>query len=641
MAKVFDIETNAVNFDDLPGSLEVIHCIVVGDSETGDIRRYNDEQDNPSWDRPVHGSVEQGVEYLARCSADGIVLAGHNIQGFDNPAIRVKYPTFNPKNYHDTKIMSTLMYPDLRDRDFQFIKTNILFPRWMIGSHSLAAWGYRLGEYKDDFSERMKAQGLDPWGDLPLEQRMEREDYCEQDVVVNIKLYNRLIEKGFSEDSIQLEQDVRRIIDRQEAYGFAFDVPGAQRLQAELVGRKFELEAEMQELFPPFYLPQGPSAVPKRDNSRWGYTEGAAVQKVKLVSFNPGSRDHIANRLQKLYGWKPKSFGQDGKPTVDETVLSRLSYPPVPHLLEYLMVNKRLGQLAEGKEAWLKQERGGRIYGRVNTMGAVTSRMTHSKPNVAQTPANSAPYGERCRALFIVGPGKKLVGADADALELRLLAGYMARWDNGEYISVVLDGKKENGTDIHSRNMGAVGLLLRDTAKTWFYAYVYGAGDFKLGEIIVSEYDNKPTSRKELVSLGRKSRDNFQKNLPALGKLVTAVKKAAKARNVVKGLDGRKHPVRAEHAALNTLLQGAGAIVMKRALVLTDDALMEQGLVPGEDYEFVANIHDELQIEVTADKAPIVAEALEQSLIRAGEYYNFACPITGSSSIGNNWSETH
>lgn len=652
MAKVFDIETNAVDFNDLHGSLKTIHCIVIGDTDTGVTVRYNDRELGAM-------TVENAVQYLQQCSDDGEYLVGHNIQGFDIPAIQVMYPEFSPKLIHDTTIMSKLMYPNLRDLDFNFIKKNPKFPKHMIGWHSLASWGYRLGEYKDDFSSRMKELGLDPWGDLPEQYEKEREDYCEQDVIVNMKLYEKLMSKGFSEDSIQLEQDIRRIVTRQEKYGFAFDVKAARVLQGDLVERKLELEREMKELFPSFYVRDGRKATFKKDMKRWrehprgaqkrkgvsGFYENVTgegeYQKVKLSVFNPGSRDHIANRLQKMYGWKPKAFGADGKPTVDERVLSRLNYPPVKHLLEYLMVNKRLGQLAEGKEAWLKQERNGRIHGRVDTMGAVTSRMTHSKPNVAQTPANGAPFGKRCRALFTVAEGNRLVGADADALELRLLAGYMARWDGGEYIKVVLDGKKEDGTDIHSRNRDAVELKKRDTAKTWFYAFIYGAGDYKLGEIIASEMDVKPKGRKALTALGKRSRDNFQRNLPALGKLVSAIKAAAKKRGRVKGLDGRLHPVRAEHAALNTLLQGAGAIVMKRMLVLADNALQSQGYKPGADYEFVANVHDELQVETHRDFADDVARTMERSLKEAGEYYDFKCPITGTADIGSNWSETH
>lgn len=655
---VFDIETNAVDFDDLAGSLHTIHCITAIDIDTRAEYRFNDQDD----DTP---SVEEGVALLGEAEE----LAGHNILGFDIPAIKVLYPKFNPKGkIRDTKVMSTLIYPDRKERDFRVtLSRNPDFPKHLIGRHTLESWGARMGYPKDDYSDRCKAKGIDPWAAWS----QEMEDYCLRDVEVNLRLYEVLVSQGFSEDSIELEQDVSVILRRQEKYGFPFDVAAASRLYSKLVARKGELEVELKKIFEPFYVKNGPRKLFKKDMKRWkehprgahtrkvkgeevrGYYEFVGgsdpecpvneYQPIKLVEFNPGSRDHIAQRLQKVYGWKPKAYGNDGKPTVDESTLKPLKYKPVPHLLKYLLISKRIGQIAEGKEAWLKCEKNGRIHGRVNPMGAVTSRMTHSKPNVAQTPAGYSPYGNDCRACFVVGRGKKLVGMDADALELRCLAGYMARWDNGEYIKVVLEGKKEDGTDIHSRNRDAVQLRERDAAKTWFYAFIYGAGNKKLGEIIRDDMPKgqRPRGNGGLVNLGKTSRTNFEKNLPALGTLSKRVKSAAVKRGKVRGLDGRFHPVRSEHAALNTLLQGAGAILMKRALVILDKTAQAKGWVPGVHYEFVANIHDELQAEVDEDIAEEFGQLMSDSLEQAGQYYNFACPITGGYDVGDNWSQTH
>lgn len=625
---IFDIETNG-----FLEHMDTIHCLVVTDCDTGETLRFNDQ----GTERPLI----EGIELLWKSDC----IIGHNIVNFDIPAIQKIYPWFQPEGeVMDTLTMSRLIYPHLKQLDFgKRDKKYPDMPAFMIGRHSLASWGYRFHFPKDDYSDRMKEKGLDPWA----EWNQEMEDYCVQDVMLNKKLWDTLCKQGFTFDSIQLEHDVRRIIDRQEAYGFLFDTDRAVKLQSTLLKRKLELTEELQEIFKPFYVKNGKTRVPKKtlnykDVLRPDVTEGVEYTAIKVVEFNPGSRDHIANRLQRMYGWEPKSFGDNGKATVDESVLSTLNYPPAELLLEYLLVDKRLGQIAEGKEACLRNVgKDGRMHGRVDTMGAVTSRMTHSKPNVAQTPANYSPYGEEFRACYTVPVGKKLVGMDADALELRMLAGYMARWDKGEYIKVVLDGKKEDGTDIHTRNMHAIEIQSRDDAKTWFYAFIYGGGDFKLGTIIADSLGKKNLKPRQLIALGKKSRDNFEKNLPALGKLVKAAKTASKKRGKLRGLDGRLHPSRSEHSALNTLLQGAGAIIMKRALVFADAEAQRRGWVPGEHYEFVANIHDELQAEVDENLAEEFGQMLSDQLIKAGEYYDFACPITGGFDIGTNWSETH
>jgi DNA polymerase I-like protein with 3'-5' exonuclease and polymerase domains len=263
--------------------------------------------------------------------------------------------------------------------------------------------------------------------------------------------------------------------------------------------------------------------------------------------------------------------------------------------------------------------------------------MTHAYPNIAQTPAGYSPYGEECRECFTVPPGKKLVGADASALEGCCLAGFMARYDNGEYILVVTAGRKEDGTDVHSVTKRAIEIDSRDDAKTWFYAYLYGAGDEKLGSILTKM--RKPAANRKR---GAQSRSTFVKNMPALGLLVDAVKKSAKARGgYIRGLDGRWLRVRSEHAALNTLLQSAGAVLMKRALVILDDLLQKEGYVPGVNYEFVANVHDEWQIECDEGIADNVGRLAVAAIREAGVSFAFRCPLSGEFRVGSSWAETH
>ena len=607
----FDCETNG-----LLDVLTVIHCISLQEV---------DEEGNPLG--PVlsandHGTGEltiaQALEMLQ--AADRVV--GHNILGFDIPAISKVYPGFKVKAAYDTLLLSTLLYPDIKDRDFRARKRHGdgVIPGKLIGRHSLEAWGYRLGKWKGDYSEQMKAKGLDPWA----EWNQEMDDYCDQDVVVTVALLQRQLKRGLPTEAIELEQAVAAIIGRQQRYGFLFDRAAAVRLEGKLMARRAELEAELQKLIPPWQAVKR-RFTPKRNNKTRGYIAGQEVVVYETRVFNPRSRDHIAERLTKLYGWRPVEFTDTGKPKIDEDVLSPLKYPVIPILLEHFIVNKRLGQLSEGGEAWLSAvKRDGRIHGGVNTNAAVTGRMTHAKPNVAQVPACGVPYGEECRALFCVPKGKKQVGADASGLELRCLAHFMARFDNGEYAKVILEG------DIHTVNQQAAGLPTRNQAKTFIYAFLYGAGDHKLGTIVGKGRQ-----------AGGKLRKKFLEGLPALAKLVDGVKKKARKQGYLRGLDGRFLHVRSDHAALNTLLQSAGALVMKKALVILDADIQAAGLVPGVHYEFVANIHDEWQIEVDEEHAELVGKLATAAIRKAGDHFGFRCQLDGEYKVGDNWAQTH
>lgn len=652
-----------------------VHSLVIKDANTGETWSCSDNfWINPETDeRRTYVSVETGLQMLMEAG----VVVGHNIIDFDIPAIQKLYPWFKPKGtIRDTIVMSRLMYADMRDADFrQLDKCKKSGKQWielkLFGRHSLESWGARLGIWKGDYGDIRKKEGIKlglkgealtayVWGTWSVDMQ----DYCEQDVEVTAKLWHRLNSKGFSDESVQLEHAVRTIISRQERYGFAFDEKKAAGLYAKLAGEKSGLEAQLSKEFAPWFRFEeevevtsarsvkrtdlevtvtvrrfsektGKELTPYVGPVREHYEVGSVYSKVKLKAFNPGSRQDIANRLIALYGWKPKEFTSDGTPKVDEEVLKSLKFPAAKTLFRYLMIQKRIGQLAEGKEAWLKHVRNGRIHGQVNTNGAVTGRMTHQRPNVAQVPSGRAAFGHECRELFFASAGKLLVGCDADALELRDLAGYMAAYDQGAYIKTVLEGKKEDGTDMHTQNAKALGCD-RDTAKTWFYAFIYGSGDFNLGVIL-----GVTGSKQKVTAAGRAARSRFLKALPALSKLIDAVKKKAIKQGFLKGLDGRLLYVRSEHAALNTLLQSAGAIQMKRALVILDNQLQELGLIPGIHYEFVANVHDEWQIEVDEDKADLVGRTAANAIRLAGEYYNFRCQLAGNYDTGRNWAETH
>ncbi len=605
--KIFDIETDGFLED-----LTQIHCAWLYDTETEQYTCYNNQN---------NGQLSI-ADFLAETSS-GDLLA-HYGNGFDYLAIKQLYPTWTPAGkLYDSVLISQLIWTNLKDLDFgRLTKPRFKnFPKRLIGSHSLKAWGYRLGEYKGDFGETTD------WGVWS----QDMEDYCKQDVVVTKKLWELILTKNYSQPAIELEHDFAAIIKRQEQFGFKFDERKARALQGRLMMRKAALADELQAFFLPWEVVVDPHFVPKVNNKARGYIKGVPFVKKKIITFNPNSRDHIADRLIALYGWKPTEFSESShKPTVDETVLKTLNYSPAPLLIEYLTVNKRLAMLADGKQAWLKQVKQGRIHGRVNTMGAVTGRCTHSNPNVAQVPAVRAAYGAECRELFTVDSGYTLIGADASGLELRCLAHYMAAYDDGAYGDVVLNG------DIHTENQHAAGLPTRDNAKTFIYGFLYGAGDGKIGEIV-----GKGSGE------GKRLRAKFLASLPALESLTTAVKAKAVRSKKLKGLDGRVLHVRSPHAALNTLLQSAGALIMKQALIELERLLQEAGLKNSHqrptrpDYEFVNNVHDEYGIQVLPEHVALIEKQATAAMTLAGEHFSFRCQIDGEAQVGKTWKDVH
>ena len=593
MALLFDLECNGLNPDK-------VHCLVIKDTQSGVVRTY------------IGDAITDGVFYLSCQNVENQVeLIAHNGIKFDIPVLEKLYPFFmyDKSRIIDTLVLSRLIYADLSTLDEKFLARKIIEGK-EYKSHSLAAWGKRLGIHKGNYT-----------GDWETYSQ-EMLDYCIQDVEVLHALYTKLSSQGFSQRSIDLEHKVAFICAKQERHGFLFDFNKATQLHATLVGHKAKLEDELKVAFPPLPMNDGKPVIYKRDNPSKGITAGVPYQKQKVKEFNPGSRDHITHWLKHKYQWVPKEHTNDGKAKVDETVLNSLPYPEAKLMAEYLMVTKRLGQLAEGEQAWMKAvDHENRLHGGVICNGAVTGRATHAHPNVAQVPANRAPYGADCRTLFCVPEEKALVGADLSGLELRCLAHYMGKWDGGAYGRVLLEG------DIHTANQHAAGLSTRDQAKTFIYAFLYGAGSAKLGSIVGKG-----------AGAGAKLKSNFLKKVPGLTELVEAVTKAADKGYLI-GLDGRKVTVRSPHAALNTLLQSAGALIAKQALVEFDSLVSTKGWTMR--VQQVAWVHDEVQIECDKEIADEVGQMAVRAFQLAGEAFGFRVPITGEYRVGRNWAETH
>lgn len=499
-------------------------------------------------------------------------IVGHNAIQFDVPALfdlaGERRPHLMTRIY-DTLVVSRVLWPDRETHP--------------AGGNSLAAWGSYLGFPKGDHTD------FSCYSPQMLE-------YCKRDVDLTEKLYEMLRSMHKETDEfVRLELSVARIIERQWTNGFGFDVKGAEALKAELLCKIADVEAELQKAFPPRIMEM--------------------KTKTKEIPFNPGSRDQIASRLITKYKWRPRETTPTGKPKIDETILEELPYPEAKLLIDYFTLTKRMSQL----EQWFQFSMEGVIRGGVNTNGALTGRMTHSEPNMAQVPRCSSPYGHECRALFRpTTPGYVQVGIDASGLELRMLGHYLARYDGGAYATVVCTG------DIHTHNQKAVGLPTRDDAKTFIYATLYGAGDAKIGKIVGGG-----------AAEGARLKERFRKSIPAYAKLSKDITMSITKRGYLRGLDGRPLPIRSDHAALNTLLQSAGAVVMKRALVILDGFITERGI----DARFMANVHDEWQIEAPAERAEEVGKLAVVAIEAAGE--ELLCPLTGEFRVGSNWAETH
>jgi len=457
------------------------------------------------------------------------------------------------------------------------------------GGHSLRAWGETLGFPKGDH---------DDWSCLSPEMI----DYCIRDVEVTEAVHKKLVNdmEGFSQECVDLEHKVQFVVQQQERNGWVLNQGLAHELCGLFKEEMNDIEAELQETFPPIV------------EQRFSEKTGKRL-KDKVTVFNVGSRQQIAERLAtKGATWSQKT--PSGKPVVDEKTLKENSHvSEAGKVLEYLTLQKRYAQVY----SWLEAvEDDGRVHGRVISNGAVTGRMTHQSPNMAQVPASHSPYGHECRSCWTVPEGKKLVGFDASGLELRMLAHYM---DDKEFTNVLLTD------DIHTRNQMASGLKTRPQAKTFIYAFLYGAGDAKIGSIVGGSATD-----------GANLKQRFLRNTPALESLRERVIRASR-RGYLAGLDGRRLRVRSEHSALNTLLQAAGAIVMKKALVILDEYATSWGI----DYKFIGNIHDEVQSEVAEHQAEKFGWLAVECLKAAGVHFGLRCPLDGEYKVGYTWAETH
>lgn len=672
---LYDVETNGL----LP-TLDRIHCLVIMDVDTKQIWRFRRNK--------VMNNIIDGITMLEEAA----MLIGHNIIGFDQKAVRKVYPHFEfDGEIRDTLVLVRLLPIDFKPLDMAANKRGQL-PGMFIGKHSLDSWGYRLGKRKGDYAKEMLAAGKDPWG----EWNEEMEDYCVNDVEVNFLLWEMIQKYDVPKDAVDMEQATQEVVTYMEHTGFPFNKAQAEKLHLKLQSDMDSLVAALVKdrcgkfvaekkiaVLPLWNDPKGlqnaksypaPRAEFGEDLSRkwWGEvtipkktmksknplkrgdrTEGAAYCKMKWKDYNPTSRIQVTDMLVDEYGWNPTEWTKTGMPSIDDTVLRGLSdtIPMCEDLADVFFLQKLLGYVANGQEAWLKRynEDTGAVHCYINIGGTVTGRCSHHGPNLGQVPSvhldkNEDPilgkagsYGYECRSLFytpsdVQGIPWQQVGVDLSGIEFRCLAEAMAKFDGGEMIEVI-----RSGQDVHAYNMSKTGISSRSIIKRGLYGLLYGAGDPKIGATIAPE-----SNPHEWPEIGRRFRAQLMDGLPALRNVIGEVQEEAES-GFISGLDGRLLPCRSPHSALNTKLQSAGALIAKRWAVFTEDACLDAGLDHGwhGDFAMLAFVHDELQIAGKEEYIEKIAQLCIESAADAGTSFGFVCPIDAQRKIGHTWAECH
>lgn len=566
-----------------------IYCVVVTNVQTKQTHRfYGDER---QW------------AFIGWMSETRPTLVGHNLLSFDVPVLnRLWGVGIALDSCVDTLVLSFLDDPQRQS------------------GHSLAAWGSRLGFPKLDFND---------WSQFTPEMLK----YCEVDVEVTRQLYLHLckIMEDFSEQSCEIEHRTRIIIDNMQSAGVHFDVVEARKLRDHLREREAELTSTIHEEFPPKLVEAGvydyrtrkdgtPYSSYLRHVERYERVQfnrsGTRYRVFERRPFNIGSPSQRVERLLDL-GWKPTQFTPKGNPKVDEDSLVAFAESSgnnaVGAIAEWLVCNGRANMITN----WLEKidETDNRIRPRVFSCGAGTRRMRHTNPNTANIPGSSAPYGHKCRALWGVDSGRRLVGCDAKGLEARVLVHYLGKDEARHYF---LEG------DPHTSNAEAIGCE-RGPGKNFFYAFLYGASDRKLGSMAGKG-----------VAYGKHVREALQGNIPGLQELVDSVGDEFKrSGGRLRTIDGGFVRCPSVHAALNYKFQSAGAILMKRAAILLDEWVR-----PYDAFK-VLDVHDEWQFDVAESHVHQVGPLMVQAIQQAGVDLGFNVPMDGEYIVGKNWSETH
>ena len=585
--------------DDFLEDLSRLWTIQLARSVDAPVEIFTDVPDLP------YPPLSEGLKVLRE--ADKVVF--HNGLRYDLWAINKLYPgTLRREQIIDTLTISRLIDAESK-------------------RHSLAALGEAVGLPKITHEWDFKTFHPDmiPYGkrDVEVLQR------AWKGVPNKVHPFGKFYEKF--KRACELEFHVQYILAKQEMHGFRFDVEKAQILEGELRDEHRKIELEMRGIFPAI-------VTPRYSEKRVDKITGKPVRlKDDVEVFNPNSRDHIADRLIKKYGWEPIDMTPTGKPKVDEDVLSKLDYPEAQVIARGMRLTKMLGMLSDGDNGWLKLVTPkGYIHGGVNPIGARTHRMAHMRPNMAQ-----ADKDPRMRSLWLPDIGHVQVGVDAEGLELRMLAHYLAKYDGGAYAKTVHSGQKADGTDVHTVNQNLVGLFDRNSAKTIIYALLYGSGDRNLGRIFLEDLlkAGEKAPKTSLSKLGKQVRSSLEEGIAGFKELTAQCKAFHAKRGVMPGLDGRWITSNSDHSALNTLLQGNGAIVMKEGKTHFDTWTTE--LQEALKMFFLVDVHDEWQMSADPSVAEEVKRLGRGAIQHAGITLGVRCPLVGDAVSGANWAETH
>mgnify|MGYP003508688760 FL=1 len=504
-----------------------------------------------------------------------IIFIGHNIIDFDKRVLEDVWGVmFTKTHFIDTLVLSRLLFPERQ-------------------SHSLKAWGDELGCPKIEFDK------FDEYSPEMLQ-------YCIQDTYVTQAVYTHLTKTAYDSRAVKLEHDVQHILTAMQAKGFKLDRQKVIDLKCDMEAELYTIEEGLKEVFPDEVI----------------YVTMKTKVKTVITPFNPGSRQQVAKRLMEM-GWKPTKLTPTGQAMVDEDTLKDVDIPEAKIIRRYFLLQKRVSQL----DQWLEYvDDNDRVHCKIIGNGAVTGRATHSKPNLGQVVGVQSEYGKEFRECWTVDKGKLLVGVDLEGIEARIMAHYM---QDDAYIQSVIAGDKKLGTDFHSVNMRAFGLTSRDTAKTAFYALIYGAGSAKMAAILGCS-----------VREAKKRINDFYDNTPALKALKLKIERVAK-QGWLPGLDGRRIPVRSAHSAMNTLFQSGGAVVSKQWMINTQEGIDKAKLYTTMDAKIVMWVHDELQNEVDEEHAQLMASICVKAAQETQHQLNLRVPVAAVAKIGLNWYETH
>ncbi len=562
------------------------------------------------------GEFVNNYENLQSLINNADIIVGHNILSFDAPMLRAVLDLTIPNDkLFDTLLVSRLFEPDRKD------------------GHSLKAWGIKLGQHKTEFTD------FSQFSDDMLK-------YCRNDVKVTELVYNKLMSEKERykalDKSIEIEHKFAVLINEQIKNGFSFNVEKANTLYSILQKEYEELYEVVLTELPKKRLDsecyrkaklEGRLLTETNETFSFADKKGKVIIKeIKYEIGNPTSRRQIAQYLIDEYKWVPTIFTETNLPKVSESILSTLPYDFAKKAARLFRIQKQLGMLNDGDNSWLKLVTSeGKLHGNVITNGTNTGRCSHNKPNVAQVDKKDL----RMRELFEPKKGWKLVGIDAASLELRILAHYLHRYDGGLFAEEVTKG------DIHSYNQNIMQLNERNSAKTAIYALVYGAGNEKLGKIVAEDAHESIENSNKLKHKGIVLRENIEENFLGYKELLKDVDYAYQGRGFLIGLDGRPLHPRSDYSALNLLIQSAGAIIMKQALINSAKILIDNEYVLGVHYNYVANIHDEIQIEAEPSIIEEVGKCVVQAIRKTKEDFNLRCDMDGEYKIGPNWAATH